>query len=157
MRSALRHLACLAACCLLSVSAQAAPQAEKLAGSWACQEHEGGSDVAMILDYRRSDDFLVGEMKEDNGAVLLDVWLDDGEAKLALRRLLSYDATVEMRVVEETADSVKVAGELRHLLDTTTRVREEVRFTGSDLFRAVWEADSGAGWQVTLERTCRRI
>jgi hypothetical protein len=157
MRSAVRPLACLAACCLASVSARAEPQAEKLVGSWACQEHEGGSDVAMILTYRRSEDFLVGEMKEDNGAVLLDVWLDDGAAKLALRRLLSYDATVEMRVVEEAVDRVKVAGELRHLLNTTTRVREEIRFTGDDEFRAVWEADSGAGWQITLDRKCRRI
>ena len=142
---------------LAASTAQAEPQAEKLTGSWACREHEGGSDVAMILTYRRSDDFLVGEMKEDNGAVLLDVWLDVGEEKLALRRLLSYDATVEMRVVEESADRVKVEGELRHLLDITTRVREEIRFVGSDEFRAVWEADNGDGWQITLERTCRRI
>ncbi len=54
------------------------PLAETLVGTWHCSAREGGSDVAMSLSYRRSDDYLVGEIVEDNGAALLDVWLDDG-------------------------------------------------------------------------------
>lgn len=118
---------------------------------------EGGGDVAMTLTYRRSDDFLVGEIIEDDGAALLDVWLDDGANELVLRRVISYDATVEMRVAEEAPTWVKLEGEMRHILGTTARVREEFRFTGTEEFTAVWEADSGEGWKLILDRTCRRV
>ena len=140
-----------------ALPAQAEPLAETLVGSWTCQAQEGGSGIAMTLHYQRSDDFLIGEIKEDNGAALLDVWLDDGASELILRRLVSYDATVEMQVVEEAPTWMALAGEMRHRLGSTANVREELRFTGTEEFRAVWEADSGDGWQLILDRTCRRI
>lgn len=141
----------------VAAAARAEPLAETLVGSWTCQAKEGGNDIAMTLDYRRSDDFLIGEMKEDNGAALVDIWLDDGPSELVLRRVISYDATIEMRVVEEAPSWVKLEGELRHRLGNTAKVREELRFTGTEEFRAVWEADSGEGWQLIMDRTCRRI
>jgi len=137
--------------------AQAAPLAETLVGSWTCRTQEGETTIAMTLDYRRSDDFLIGEIKEDNGAALLDVWLDDGPSELILRRLVSYDATIEMQVVEEAPTWMALTGEMRHRLGSTAKVREEIRFTGTEEFRAIWEADSGDGWQLILDRTCRRI
>ncbi len=136
---------------------QAAPLAETLVGTWHCSAREGDSDVAMTLSYRRSDDFLVGEIIEDNGAALLDVWLDDGADELVLRRVISYDATVEMAVVEVAPGRVKLEGEMRHVLGTTSKVREDIRFTGREEFRAIWEADSGDGWELILERTCKRV
>jgi hypothetical protein len=153
------------ALCLDAASATAAPLAETLAGDWSCRVQEntaaGSSDIAMTLAYRRSDAFLVGEIVEDNGAVLLDVWLDGwrdgGTAALALRRVLSYDATIEMTLASETADSLRLEGEMRHRLGSTAKVREEIRFTGTDAFRAVWEADSGDGWQPVMDRTCGRL
>jgi hypothetical protein len=143
-----------------ATSAQAAPLAETLVGSWTCQAQEGGSDIVMTLHYQRSDDFLIGEMKEDNGAALLDVWLDGsdgGKAPLSLRRIVSYDATIIMEVVEEAPTWVKLEGEMHHILGTTAQVREEFRFTGTEEFRALWEADSGDGWQLIMDRTCVRI
>lgn len=149
---------------LLFVAAplRAEPVAETLAGTWTCTATEGSSDVGMTLTYRRSDDFLVGEIIEDNGAALLDVWLDGtspdgGPAPLSLRRIVSYDATIIMKVVEEAPTWVKLEGEMHHILGTTAQVREEFRFTGSEEFRAIWEADSGDGWQLIMDRTCRRI
>ncbi|MGD1877099.1 MAG: hypothetical protein ACFB13_06315 [Kiloniellaceae bacterium] len=152
--------------CLGSLPLQAAPVAETLVGTWTCTAHEstgeGERDVAMTLNYRRSDDWLVGEIKEDNGAALLDVWLDGtaeggAPAELALRRILSYDATIEMEVAEEAPTWVKLEGEMHHILGTTAHVREEIRFTGSEEFRAIWEANSGEGWQLIMDRTCTRI
>ena len=140
-----------------ATAAQAEPLAETLVGSWTCRTQEGEAMIAMTLNYQRSDDFLIGEIKEDNGAALLDVWLDDGPSELILRRLVSYDATVEMQAVEEAPTWVKLEGEMRHRLGSTAKVREEFRFTGTEEFRAVWEADSGDGWQLILDRTCRRI
>ena len=135
----------------------AAPLAEKLAGTWTCQAREGDTSLAMTLRYRLSNGWLIGEVTEDNGATLLDVWLDDGLAnRLALRRVLSSDATVEMQVVEEIAEQVKLAGEMRHVLGTGGPVREELRFTGSDTFTATWEAENGDGWQRVLARNCKR-
>ncbi len=168
MRAATRTLA-LAAAGFLAAAVQpaaAAPVAETLAGTWTCTAQEsmgeGAQDIAMTLTYRRSDDFLIGEIKEDNGAALLDVWLDGtgpdgGKATLSLRRIVSYDATIVMEVVEEAPTWVKLEGEMQHILGTTARVREELRFTGSEEFRALWEADSGEGWQLIMDRTCRRI
>jgi len=140
--------------------ARAAPLVERLAGGWSCHAVEGKSENAtsMTITYRRSAAWLVGEITEDSGAVLLEVWLDDfGGAALALRRILSNDATIEMTAVEETASEVKLEGELRHLLGTSARVREVFRFTGSDAFRAVWEENSGEGWHVVLDRHCERV
>ena len=147
----------LPALCFAAASARAEPLAETLTGTWACTAQEGESDIAMTLTYRRSDDFLVGEMKEDNGAALLDVWLDDSAAELSLRRILSYDATIEMKLVEEAPAWMKLEGEMRHVLGSTAQVREVFRFTGTEEFRALWEVDSGAGWQRVMDRTCRRI
>ncbi len=142
-------------------SALAEPIAETLVGTWTCQAHEnageGESDVAMTLTYRRSGHFLVGEIVEDNGAALLDVWLDDSAAPLSLRRIISYDATIEMNLVEEAPTWMKLEGEMRHILGTTAKVREEFRFTGSEEFRALWEADSGEGWHVIMDRSCARM
>lgn len=142
---------------MATVPATAEPVAETLVGNWTCQAKEGASDVAMTLTYRRSDDFLVGEIVEDNGAALLDVWLDDGADELMLRRVISYDATVEMTVMEEAPTWVKLEGDMRHKLGSAARVREEIRFTGSEEFQSTWEADSGDGWKVILERTCKRV
>ncbi|WP_340117114.1 hypothetical protein [Pelagibius sp. 7325] len=164
-RPALAALALATALCGHALPATAEPVAETLVGTWTCTAKEGAQDVAMTLTYRRSDDFLVGEIKEDNGAALLDVWLDgsaDGgpggmRAPLSLRRIVSYDATIIMKVVEEAPTWVRLEGEMHHVLGTTARVREEFRFTGSEEFRALWEADSGDGWQLIMDRTCRRI
>ncbi|MGF1595078.1 MAG: hypothetical protein ACFCUW_17490 [Kiloniellaceae bacterium] len=155
----------LSAFCLQAPGATAAPLAETLAGDWSCSVQEttaeGTRDIAMTLAYRRSDAFLVGEIVEDNGAVLLDVWLDGwrdgGAAALALRRMISYDATIEMQVAGETADSLRLEGEMRHSLGSTARVREEIRFAGADEFRAVWEADNGDGWELIMDRRCERL
>ncbi|MGF1632185.1 MAG: hypothetical protein ACFCUT_22145 [Kiloniellaceae bacterium] len=157
MRSPPLSVAILAALCLGAAAAQAAPLAETLVGTWICQAKEGESDIAMTLTYRRSDDWLVGEIKENNGAALLDVWLDGGTQDLVLRRILSYDATIEMDVVEEAPTWVKLEGEMRHVLGSTARVREEIRFTGTEEFHAVWEADSGDGWQLVMDRSCQRL
>ena len=46
---------------------------------------------------------------------------------------------------------------MRHVLGTTSKVREDIRFTGREEFRAIWEADSGDGWELILERTCKRV
>ena len=140
-----------------ATAVQAAPLAETLVGSWTCRTQEGETMIAMTLHYQRSDDFLIGEIKEDNGAALLDVWLDDGTQALVLRRILSYDATIEMDVVEEAPAWVKLEGDLRHVLGSTAKVREEIRFTGTEEFRAVWEADNGDGWQLVMDRNCKRV
>jgi hypothetical protein len=137
--------------------AAADPLAETLVGNWLCRAQEGESDVAMTLSYRRSDDWLVGEIEEDNGAALLDVWLDDGNTELTLRRIISYDATIEMALVREAPTWMKLEGMMRHRLGTTTKVREEFRFTGTEEFRAIWEADSGEGWHLIMDRTCTRV
>ncbi|GAB4366193.1 MAG: hypothetical protein Kow00114_23990 [Kiloniellaceae bacterium] len=158
LRPALAGLAGAAALCGALQPAAAEPVAETLAGTWTCAAKEGARDVAMTLTYRRSDDFLIGEIKEDNGAALLDVWLDgsgaaggpdDMRATLSLRRIVSYDATITMEVAAEAPTWVRLEGEMRHILGTTARVREE--------FRAIWEADSGDGWQPIMDRTCKRI
>jgi len=145
----------------LTAPAAAAPLAETLVGTWTCQAREdageGNRDVAMTLSYRRSDDFLVGEIIEDNGAALLDVWLDAEGAPLTLRRVLSYDATIEMELAEEAPTWMILEGEMRHILGSTAQVRETFRFTGSEEFRATWEADSGEGWQLVMDRTCTRV
>jgi hypothetical protein len=143
--------------CAAASPAVAQPVAETLVGTWVCQAKEGESDIAMTLTYRRSDDFMIGEIKEDNGAALVDIWLDDGNTELSLRRLISYDATIEMQVAEAAPDWVRLEGEMRHIIGSTARVREEFRFTGTEEFRATWEADSGDGWKLILDRTCRRI
>jgi hypothetical protein len=144
--------------CGIALPAAAAPLAETLAGAWTCIAKEGESNVAMTLNYRRSYDWLIGEITEDNGAALLDVWFDDfGGDPLAQRRILSNDATIEMKLIEEAPTWMKLEGELRHILGTTAHVREEIRFTGRDEFRAIWEADNGDGWQLVLDRSCKRI
>lgn len=155
----MRKLAPLLAAALGAATTPAAadPVAETLVGTWICQVKEGESDIAMTLTYRRSDDFMIGEIKEDNGAALVDVWLDDGNAVLSLRRVISYDATIEMHVAEAAPDWVRLEGEMRHRTGSTAHVREELRFTGTEEFRAIWEADSGEGWKLILNRTCRRI
>ena len=162
MRSRYLGILVLPLLCGTALPARAEPLAEKLTGTWVCSVQEEGSGVAMTLSYHRSDDFLVGEMKEDNGAALIDVWLDGtgpdgGKAPLSLRRVISYDATVIMEVEEEAPTWVKLEGEMHHVLGTTAHVREELRFTGSEEFRAVWEADSGEGWKTIVDRTCKRI
>jgi len=161
MRTRVLTVLLLGGFCLGAAPARAEPVAETLVGTWTCTAREGAQDIAMTLTYRRSDDFLVGEIKEDNGAALLDVWLNgsaDGmQAPLTLRRIVSYDATIIMKVVEEAPTWVRLEGEMHHILGTTAQVREEFRFTGSEEFRALWEADSGDGWQVIMDRTCRRI
>ena len=142
-----------------AASASAVPMAERLLGSWTCHAVEGKSenDTIMTLSYRRSAAWLIGEVTEDSGAVLLDVWFDDfSGTALALRRILSNDATIEMSVVEETATELKLEGELRHLLGTSARVREVFHFAGSDAFRAIWDEDSGEAWNVVLDRHCER-
>ena len=165
-RPALVTLSLAAALCGQALPAAAEPVAETLVGTWICQAKdntgEGGQDVTMTLTYRRSDDFLVGEIKEENGAALLDVWLngtgpDTGKAPLVLRRIVSYDATIIMKVVEEAPTWVKLEGEMHHILGTTAHVREELRFNGTEEFRALWEADSGDGWELIMDRSCRRI
>jgi hypothetical protein len=161
MRPKLLSLCLLAGLCA-AAPARGQPLAEALVGSWTCtaQEgtaEEGTTDIAMTLNYRLSDDFLIGEIKEDNGATLVDIWLDDDAQELVLRRIVSYDATIEMQVAEETPDLVRLEGEMRHRLGSTAKVREEIRFTGTEEFRAVWEADSGQGWQPIMDRTCKRI
>jgi hypothetical protein len=162
MRTRFLSVLLLGGLCLGAAPARAEPVAETLVGTWTCTAKEGEQDIAMTLTYWRSDDFLVGEIKEDKGAALLDVWLDDnsqadGTAPLSLRRIVSYDATIIMKVVEEAPTWVKLEGELHHTLGTTAQVREELRFNGTEEFRAVWEADSGDGWQLIMDRTCRRI
>jgi len=147
----------LSVLCSGAATAQAEPLAESLVGTWTCESKEGENDVAMTLNYQRSDDWLIGEMKEANGAALLDVWLDEGPNALVLRRILSYDATIEMEVVEEAPTWVKLEGEMRHVLGSSAKVREEIRFNGTEAFHAVWEADSGDGWELILERNCKRI
>jgi hypothetical protein len=143
--------------------ALAEPLAETLTGTWTCQARENSgeadSDIAMTLTYRRSGHFLVGEIVEDNGAALLDIWLDSGSgaAPLSLRRIISYDATIEMNLVEEAPTWIKLEGEMRHILGSTAKVREVFRFTGTEEFRALWEADSGEGWKLIMDRSCRRI
>ena len=136
--------------------AEAAPLAERLVGQWSCQAQENDAAIAMTLNYRLSNGWLIGEITEDNGATLLDVWLDDGFSPLALRRVLSYDATVEMKLVEETAERIKLEGAMRHIVGNGGPVREELRFTGNDRFDALWEADLGEEWVPILTRSCRR-
>jgi hypothetical protein len=157
MRLKALYVLILPALCSGVAAVQAAPLAETLVGTWTCQTKEGESDITMALTYRRSDAFLIGEITEDNGAALLDVWLDDGTQALVLRRILSYDATIEMDVVEEAPAWVKLEGDLRHVLGSTAKVREEIRFTGTEEFRAVWEADNGDGWQLVMDRNCKRV
>jgi len=162
MRTRVLTVLLLGGLCLGTAPARAEPVAETLLGTWTCTAQEGTQDIAMTLTYRRSDDFLVGEIQEDNGAALLDVWLADnsqadGTAALSLRRIVSYDATILMQVVEEAPSWVKLEGEMHHILGSTAEVREEFRFTGSEEFRALWEADSGDGWQLIMDRTCKRI
>lgn len=140
----------------LAPPAAATSLAEALVGDWTCQAKEGESEISMTLSYRLRNRWLIGEIVEDNGATLLDVWLDDGAAALSLRRVISYDATVEMAVVEAAADRLTLSGEMRHKLGTGGPVREEIRFTGRDRFDAVWEADLGEGWVPVLERRCER-
>jgi len=137
--------------------ASAEPLAETLAGSWACIAKEYGSDLAMTITYRRSDDFLVGEIKEDDGAALLDVWLSNGEPQLGLRRILSTDSIIEMALTEEAPNSMTLEGDLRILDGPTAKVREAFTFTGKDEFHALWEMNGGDGWQLVLDRTCKRI
>ncbi len=60
------------------------------------------------------------------------------------------------QVVEETESEVKLEGELVHRLGITGKVREALRFTGPDAFRAIWEDDSDGGWHVVLDRHCER-
>lgn len=142
-----------------AAAANAAPLAEKLAGTWTCHEVEGKSenDTIMTLTYRRSADWLIGEITEVKGSPTLDVWFDSfGGKPLALRRMLANDATIEMEVVEETESEVKLEGELVHQLGITGKVREALRFTGPDAFRAIWEDDSDGGWHVVLDRHCER-
>jgi hypothetical protein len=141
----------------VATPAGAVPLAETLVGTWVCEVKEGESDIAMTLTYRRSDDFMIGEIKEDNGAALVDVWLDDGNTELSLRRVISYDATIEMHLAEAAPTWMRLEGEMRHITGSTAQVREEFRFTGTEEFRAIWEADSGEGWNLILDRTCRRI
>ena len=136
--------------------ATAASPAETLVGKWTCQAKEGESEISMTLNYRLSNRWLIGEIVEDNGAALLDIWLDDGEAAFALRRVISYDATVEMALAEKTADRLTLTGEMRHKLGNGGPVREALRFTGRDRFEALWEADMGDGWVPVLERRCKR-
>lgn len=157
MRLKALYVLILPALCSGVAAVQAAPLAETLVGTWTCQTKEGESDITMALTYRRSDAFLIGEITEDNGAALLDVWLDEGPNALVLRRILSYDATIEMEVVEEAPTWVKLEGEMRHVLGSSAKVREEIRFNGTEAFHAVWEADSGDGWELILERNCKRI
>ena len=52
-------------------------------------------------------------------------------------------------------------GDMRHILGTTAKVRETFHFTGSQEFhvqefRAIWEVDSGDGWERAVDRTCTR-
>ena len=166
MRTGFLSVLLLGSLCLGAAPAAAEPVAETLVGTWTCTAQEsmgeGAQDIAMTMTYHRSDDFLVGEIKEDNGAALLDVWLngtgpDTGQAPLSLRRIVSYDATILMKVVEEAPTWVRLEGEMHHILGATAQVREEFRFTGSEEFRAIWEADSGDGWQLIMDRTCTRI
>lgn len=137
-------------------AAETAPLAAKLVGQWTCEGRENDAALAMTLDYRLRNGWLVGEMVEDNGAAMLDVWLDSGTAPLALRRLLSYDATVEMQLVEESADHLKLEGAMRFILGNAGAVREEIRFNGNDRFEALWEAEVDNEWVAILSRTCTR-
>lgn len=161
MQSNLLTVVLLVSACVITAPARAEPLAETLVGSWTCQAREntgtGDSGVAMTITYRRSDYFLIGEIVEDNGAALLDVWLDNSNRSLTLRRIVSYDATIEMELVEEAPTWMKLEGELHHTLGTTTKVREEFRFTGTEEFRAIWEAHNGEGWNLVMDRTCERI
>lgn len=151
----------LAAFLLLSNSgslaaAEPAPLAAKLAGKWTCEGRENDTAIAMTLDYRLRNGWLVGEIVEDNGAAMLDVWLNNGTAPLALRRLLSYDATVEMQLIEESARHLKLEGAMRFVLGNAGAVREEIRFTGDDRFEALWEAEVDNEWVTILSRSCAR-
>ena len=137
-------------------TAEPAPLAAKLAGKWTCEGQENDAALTMTLDYRLRNGWLVGEIVEDNGAAMLDVWLDSGTAPLALRRLLSYDATVEMQLVEESADHLKLQGAMRFVLGNAGAVREEIRFTGNDRFEALWEAEVDNEWVAILSRSCSR-
>lgn len=111
----------------------------------------------MVLSYRYSGNFLVGEIAESTGGALVDVWLRDGQNRFTLRRVISYDATIEMQVSEDAPSRLKTEGELRHALGSESKVRETFFSTGSEQFDAVWEADSGDGWNTLLERTCTRL
>ena len=157
MRSKSLFILILALLAGAAFPAQAGPVAETLAGSWACMAKELGSDLAMTITYRRSDDFLVGEIKEDDGAALLDVWLSDGQADLVLRRIISPDSVIEMTVAEEAPASMKLEGEMRLNFGGAAKVREAFQFAGNEEFHAVWEADNGGGWQIILDRTCKRV
>lgn len=138
-------------------AADTAPLAAKLVGAWTCQGQENDATLELTLDYRLRNGWLVGEIVEDNGATMLDVWLDDGSSNpLALRRLLSYDATVEMQLVEESAEHLKLEGAMRFVLGNAGAVREEIRFTGNDRFEALWEAVVDDEWVTILSRSCTR-
>ncbi len=89
-------------------------------------------------------------------AGLIDIWLDDGRSALALRRVISRDATIQMSLVQQAATPLRLEDELHLRLVSTARVRDKIRFSGARDFRAVWKAFSGGSWQPIMDRTCQR-
>ncbi len=139
-------------------SAAAAPLAEKLAGTWTCQGQETGLDTPteMTLHYRLSGGWIIGEMVQEDGEILLDTWRRDLSHNFTDRRILSHDATMDMALTDVSGDHLNLEGEMRHVLGDTAPIREALRFSGNDRFDAIWEMETEGRWAPILTRTCTR-
>ncbi|WP_420347463.1 hypothetical protein [Pelagibius sp.] len=138
--------------------AAAASLVERLAGTWACQGQETGIDAPteMTLHYRASGGWIIGEMVQENGEILLDVWRRGASGDFTDRRILSHDATMEMELRDVSGDHLNLEGEMRHVLGDSAPIREVLRFIDNDRFDAIWEMETEGHWAPILTRVCTR-
>ncbi|WP_299400058.1 hypothetical protein [Pelagibius sp.] len=140
------------------VPTAAAALAERLVGSWTCQGQETGlaEPTEMTLRYRTRGGWVLGEMVQENGEILLDIWRRAPSHDFTDRRILSHDATMEMELRDVTGDHLNLEGEIRHVLGDAAPIREALRFAGNDRFDAIWEMETDGRWTQILTRVCTR-
>lgn len=138
--------------------ATAASPAERLTGTWTCRGQETGIGAAteMTLHYRARGGWILGEMVEENGEILLDIWRRSASQDFTDRRILSHDATMEMELREESDTHLNLEGAIRHVLGDSAPIREALRFAGDDRFDATWEMQTEGRWTPILTRSCKR-
>lgn len=153
-----RRFALLATVAMLgAASAEAAPTAGDLIGTWSCRPTDGGTAFAWIVSDDLGGGWLIGEGFENGALQSLDAWAYDDRGRLGDRRqFTATGAYVHLSVASRSPDGLQSNGTAVLVDGATLKVRHRLRRVAPGTLEATWQVLRDDTWQLHADEICTR-